>query len=149
MANKRINDGFEGNPSRRFYLRNRESVLKRTGAYQRAHPEQVREYQRQYKIRKFGPPVNKTQEQRFLEKVLPEPNTGCWIWIGTIQKNGYGRAAFGDHKSGLAHRWSFLNFCGPIPVGFELDHACHLRCCVNPNHLRLATHAENMKRRRC
>jgi len=146
MPNIKINDGLEGNPARRHYLRNRAAILKRTGEYQRAHREQSREYVRQYKIRKFGIPRIKTQEERFLEKVIPEPNSGCWIWLGTVQKNGYARTAFGSRNSGLAHKWSYLNFVGAVPAGLELDHRCRVRCCVNPKHLEAITHLENMRR---
>jgi hypothetical protein len=44
---------------------------------------------------------------------------------------------------GYAHRISFTLHNGPIPKGKVVDHICHNRGCVNPGHLRLATHFEN------
>jgi hypothetical protein len=72
---------------------------------------------------------------------MPEPNTGCWIWLGHINSKGYGKAA---HE--WAHRLSFLLHRGPIPENLELDHKCRLRCCVNPDHLEAVTHLVNVRR---
>ncbi len=72
---------------------------------------------------------------------MPEPNTGCWIWLGHINKKGYGNVT-----SGWAHRVSFTLFRGPIPNGLEIDHKCRLRCCVNPQHLEAVTHLANVRR---
>ncbi len=141
----KINDGLTA--SQRHYLRNREAVLAKTRRRQKLHPELCRVYSRQYRLRKYGPRVIKTREQRFLEKVEPITETGCWIWMGTWQKNGYGRVSFEPGRSGLVHRWSYLHFCGEIPNDKEVDHICHVRCCVNPAHLRVITHDENMKAR--
>ncbi len=44
----------------------------------------------------------------------------------------------------LAHRVSYELHKGPIPDGLFIDHICRTRCCVNPNHLRAVTHAQNM-----
>ena len=145
MGRAKIDDGLTA--SQRHYLRNREQVTMKTRLRQQMHPERGREYTRQHRLRKYGAPIVKTQLQRFMDKVEPVTESGCWIWNGTCQKNGYGRTAFGNHQSGFAHRWSYMHFVGAIPPGNEIDHLCRVRCCVNPNHLRTVTHAENMAAR--
>ena len=120
MSRIRINDELEGNYARRYYLRNRELVLRRTRDRQIANPELCREYTRRHRLKKFGPPKIKTPIERFEEKYIPEPNSGCWIWLGTVQKNGYGRFGFNSGRSGFAHRWSYLYFKGEISEGFEI-----------------------------
>ena len=82
---------------------------------------------------------------RFEDKYVPEPNTGCWLWIAGVNKDGYGgfRA---DTRTWLAHRVSYEHFVGPIPEGLELDHLCRTRSCVNPNHLEPVIHIVNVRR---
>ena len=85
--------------------------------------------------------------ERFAKFCEPEPNSGCWLWTGTRSRLGYGqfgtRYAKGLHTP-IAHRVSYLLNVGPITEGTELHHVCQNRCCVNPQHLRPVSHAENM-----
>ena len=75
-------------------------------------------------------------------RVMPEPMSGCWIWIGARQSRGYGHlAVHGSAK--LAHRWSYELQVGLIPEGLVLDHKCRNRACVNPKHLRPVTQKQN------
>lgn len=83
---------------------------------------------------------------RFWDKCVPEPMSGCWLWIGCATPHGYGRIGTGGHTTEYAHRLAYLTLIGPIPDGLELDHKCSVRCCANPAHLEPVTHAENNRR---
>lgn len=81
----------------------------------------------------------------FLQRMHPEPNSGCWLWSGMLDRHGYGR--FHSEKGGVfAHRWAYQHFKGEIPKGLVLDHLCRVPCCVNPDHLEPVTIGENVRR---
>ena len=84
-------------------------------------------------------------EERLLNKVQMEPNSGCWIWEAATNGDGYGYLNHGG-KQWRAHRLSYELFKCEIPPGLELDHLCRLRCCVNPDHLEAVTRSVNAKR---
>ena len=87
-----------------------------------------------------------TLEWRFWQSVAPmTEGGGCWEWVGTIGSNGYGNiASCGKKRS--AHRVSWeLHFGNP---GLKcVLHRCDNPPCVNPTHLFLGTHDDNMRDR--
>jgi hypothetical protein len=92
----------------------------------------------------------KTLRQRFEEKYIPEPNSGCWLWTAGCT-DGYGQIWVGSRAEGTgrmayAHCISYEFYVGPIPEGLELDHKCRVRSCVNPDHLEPVTTRENILR---
>ena len=86
-----------------------------------------------------------TAIQRFMAKVELSPS-GCWEWIATRTRDGYGRFYF-EGMMWRAHRWAWTQENGPVPDGLELDHfVCDNRACVKPDHMRPVTHRENTLR---
>jgi hypothetical protein len=90
----------------------------------------------------------RTVEERFLAKVELEPNTGCWLWTGLLDRKGYGRFLVGSktdgsHRMVSSHRVAYELYVGPIPAGMSCLHRCDTPGCVAPPHLFLGTTRDN------
>lgn len=86
-----------------------------------------------------------TVMERFESYIFPEPNTGCWLWLGTCTGSPFKYAMFWNgEKVVKAHRWIFEQIKGPIPTNMVIDHQCRMTTCVNPNHLRVVSQRENI-----
>jgi hypothetical protein len=91
----------------------------------------------------YGSPI-----ERFMTKIEMVTESGCWIWIGHIDSCGYGRFRFKRQSAGLAHRFAFKMKNPDVDIdGLEVCHKCDLPCCVNPDHLFVGTHKDNMNDR--
>lgn len=71
----------------------------------------------------------------------------CWLWQGPTMNAGYGLFFF-DGKRQLAHRAAYEIAHGDIADGLLIDHTCHTKLCVRPEHLQAVTHKLNMENRR-
>ena len=69
---------------------------------------------------------------------------GCIRWTGATTTAGYGRIQF-SRKEWYAHRLAWTLTYGEIPAGMEICHRCDVPGCVNPDHLFLGNHTENMR----
>lgn len=81
-----------------------------------------------------------------MAKVHIDEQTGCWLWQAATSRDGYGFFTIRTRLQGVAHRWAYETFVGPIPPGLHLDHLCRVRNCVNPEHLEPVTSRENSLR---
>lgn len=83
-------------------------------------------------------------KEHILQKIEMIPECGCWIWMGSKDKDGYGLISINSKYIG-AHRVSWKLHFGPIPNNLFVCHHCDTPSCVNPYHLFLGTHQDNMK----
>lgn len=85
------------------------------------------------------------------EMSCPEPNSGCWLWMGDCDRSMYGRVytyKFGrkgprSPRHERAHRVSYAAFVDPDLRGLHVCHKCDVTLCVNPAHLFLGTDQDN------
>lgn len=107
--------------------------------------------------------IRENLEIKFWRHTMPEPNSGCWLWVGDRDMGGYGILTIYEASVRVArlraHRLSYELFKGPLSAELDLDHLCHTynrtceggrtcvhRCCVNPDHVDPVTKEENGRR---
>ena len=80
----------------------------------------------------FGDP---SLPERFWEKVIPIPFSGCWLWLAATDPKGYGFFWFKGKK-----RWAHR-----LTKRFRrtAHHKCYVTSCVNPDHLIDVSRAKN------
>jgi hypothetical protein len=97
------------------------------------------------------PHLDRIRLRRLFKTITVDKHTGCWIWTGRENGNGYGRTYL-NHKQESIHRVMYAWLVGPIPRGLakdipQLDHrVCANRACCNPAHLELTSARDNILR---
>lgn len=84
--------------------------------------------------------------ERLMERTVKNIDSGCWEWVGSVNEDGYGRFKSKD-KTRRVHRVSYEVHVGPIPAGLQVLHHCDNPRCINPDHLFIGTHDDNMRDR--
>jgi hypothetical protein len=94
----------------------------------------------------YSPVVSQDEAERFMQHVEKVPESGCWVWMLSLNKFGYGQFVLRlpKRRPYPTHRISYVIHNGPIEPGLVIDHKCRVRACVNPDHLRMVTQDENM-----
>lgn len=82
--------------------------------------------------------------ERIFAMSSPEPNSGCWLWMGAVGHNGYGHMQFRG-RNWRAHRVSYVLHHGEILDGLVVMHKCDNTYCINPAHLVEGTALENVQ----
>lgn len=89
-------------------------------------------------------PRRGSMTERFWRKV--QKTDSCWLWTGSKSRE-HGTINRGPRGAGImyAHRFSYELHFGAIPEGMSVCHRCDVPLCVNPAHLFLGTHTDNMQ----
>jgi len=90
-------------------------------------------------------PIKINTLENIFERCTPEPNSGCWLWLGTLSPRGYGQLT-GDNRTAYpVHRRAYeLKHNCTIPKGIYACHKCDVRLCANPDHIFLGTQSDNI-----
>lgn len=79
-------------------------------------------------------------KERLYNRTVLSDDESCWLWLGAESSNGYGAIGV----DGSIHRVSYMIHVGPIPTGMFVCHTCDTKLCINPNHLFIGSHQDNM-----
>jgi hypothetical protein len=83
-------------------------------------------------------------ETRFWDKIDKRGPDECWVWKGSISKNGYGSFKLGG-KAQTSSRVAWLASYGRSPGEQMVLHKCDNRPCCNPAHLYLGDVKQNSR----
>ena len=75
---------------------------------------------------------------------------GCWVWQKYKDRDGYGHVGgwsewYKKYRKQRSHQLSLIAFIGIYEPSYFVLHLCNNSSCVNPAHLCLGTHQENME----
>ena len=87
-----------------------------------------------------------SDKDRFWKLVNSRQGGQCWIWDGSLRPSGYGQFHY-NNTNHYAHRIVWEMYCGSIPADMLVLHKCDIKRCVNPDHLYLGTHSDNLRDR--
>lgn len=113
-------------------------IVKRGGRRYCRECGNVAHMERYYRNRSPGRPT-RAPHVPMMDNFEIVTETGCWIWLGRWSSNGY---ALIKRKPG--HRFMWEMFRGPIPTGMCVCHKCDTPPCINPDHMFIGTHQDNM-----
>jgi hypothetical protein len=92
-------------------------------------------------------PLVGSLEERFNKSYKINKETGCWDWTRSLFKQGYAKIETNEKEKRVclrAHRLSYSIYKGDIPKGMLVCHSCDNVKCVNPEHLWLGSHLDNI-----
>lgn len=82
--------------------------------------------------------------KRLEDSSMPEPNSGCRLWLRNTWGGGYGRISVGGvERPAHVVAWE-LHHGKPVPPGLHICHKCDVRACIEPTHLFDGTRSDNM-----
>lgn len=88
---------------------------------------------------------------RFERLCIPEPMSGCWLWLGVASQNKagnwYPRIKIAGRLE-MAHRVAYRLYCDDVSDNEVVDHRCENTMCVNPDHLSAVSQQHNVVRSR-
>ena len=85
-----------------------------------------------------------TTAERIAAKVMRDESTGCLVWIGATNADGYAQISV-NNRHEYVHRLVLEAAMGTLPIGSVVDHTCRNRACVEVGHLHAVTQKQNLE----